>query len=267
MVSRKLKGRLNRAVERGKDMLARLSQPRLVMKGSAENLDVVFCEPHDMPIGDRIVLYALIRGLKPKTYLEIGVHWGGSSRIVANAMEANGFGKAAGLEPNTGEFRPKPNELHGRYSRVAGYSPEDTAKAADLLGESVDLAFIDAVHTYTAVKTDLTGVLPVLSPDGYILFHDAFHQGINQAVDEFLEENKDFVDLGILSKNPVPGTPITYCGLRLIKRGKVIDYASDLGAAHAAAGLEEPKLDKAVWDYDIYANLVGNPLGRTDKKD
>lgn len=260
-----IKSKFSRVSRRAKEILNQILRPRLVMKGSHENLDVVFSEPHDMPIGDRIVLYSLIRGLQPNSYLEIGVRWGGSARIVANAMEANGFGKAVGLDPNLSSFRPRTKELHGRYSTAMGYSPEDTCKAADLLGCSVDFAFIDAVHTYSAVKSDLGGIVPFLSPSGYILFHDAFHQGINQAIDEFLNENDDFIDLGIISKNPTVGLPVSYCGLRLIKRGSPTDFVSDLGSAHARAEIVEPILDERVWDYDPYANQMGSPLGRPEK--
>ncbi|MEM1430779.1 MAG: class I SAM-dependent methyltransferase, partial [Pseudomonadota bacterium] len=220
-----------------------------------------------MPIEDRIVLYALIRGLKPKSYLEIGVRWGGSARIVAAAMEANGSGEGVGLDPDLSAFRPRRKDLHGRYRTLQGCSPDDTAKAAALLGRSVDFAFIDAVHTYSAVKADAGGLLPYCSPGGYVLFHDAFHQGINRAVDEFLEKNHDFIDLGILSKNPEVGLPVSYGGLRLIKRGTATEYSADLASAHARAGMAEPKLEEAVWDYDPYANRIGNPLGRPDKTD
>jgi predicted O-methyltransferase YrrM len=257
-----LKGRLARMRRRVAQNLKNLFRPRMIMKGSFENLDVVFSEPHDMPIGDRIVLYALIRGIQPKSYLEIGVRWGGSARIVANAMEANGFGKAVGLDPNVSDFRPKEKELHGRYQAVTGYSPEATPKAAHVLGSEIDFVFIDAVHTYSAVKADLEGVTRFLSPGGYVLFHDAFHQGINQAIDEFLEQHTDFIDLGIVSKNPVVDLPVSYCGLRLIKKGSAGDFLSDLSVAHSRAGLDEPKLSDVVWDYDPYANRVGNALGR-----
>lgn len=262
-----LKPRLVRAWRRAGYGLQNLSRPRLVMKGSHESIDVVFSEPHDMPIGDRILLYALIRGLKPQSYLEIGVRWGGSARIVAKAMEANGFGKAAGLDPNLAAFKPTSKQLHGRYETVKGYSPEDTPKAVNVLGSRIDFAFIDAVHTYSAVKSDLEGIAPLLSPGGYVLFHDAFHQGIARAVDEFLQKHDDFIDLGILSKNPDVKVPVSYGGLRLIKRGMATDFASDLAAAHERAGLDEPTLSDEFWDYDPFANRIGNALGRPDRPD
>ncbi|MEO1467692.1 MAG: class I SAM-dependent methyltransferase [Pseudomonadota bacterium] len=243
--------------------LAHLARPRLVPGGRGERVDVIFSEPHDMPMGDRIVLYGLVRGLKPATYLEIGVRWGGSARIVANAMEANGFGQAVGLDPDLSNFRPGAGALFGRYATVEGYSPEDTPKAAARLDGPIELAFIDAVHTYSAVKSDLAGVAPLMAPGGHVLFHDAFHQGINEAVDEFLRANPDFVDLGMVSRNASVELPVSYFGLRLIRKGP-LDFAAELGRAHARDGTPMPALSAEVWDHDPYAERMGNPLGRPD---
>lgn len=241
-----------------------LTVPRLVLRGRRENLAVVFSEPHDMPMSDRLMLYALIRGLKPERYLEIGVRWGGSARIVATAMEANGFGEAVGLDPDLGSFRPRPRELFGRYRSVRGYSPEDTGKAAALVSAPFDMVFIDAVHTYSAVKADLAGVLPFLAEGGHILFHDAFHQGVNGAVDEFLAGDAGFTDLGVMSRDPSVGLPVSYGGLRLIRKGAA-PFEGLLAAAHARNGVPAVQLDRAVWDHDVYAEIMGNPLGRPDR--
>jgi hypothetical protein len=256
-----LKSKAEGAWVRSREVVSNLAKPRLLSWGSRENLGVVFFEPHDMPLGDRIVLYGLIRGLKPKRYLEIGVRWGGSTRIVANAMESNGFGAVVGLDPDLSNFRPRPSILHGRVRLVKGYSPEDTGRAAALLGGPLDFVFIDAVHTYTAIRQDLASVLPHLAEYAHILFHDAFHQGINQCVDEFLAETPGYTDLGIVSANPETGLPVSYGGLRLIRKGSLA-FSDVLSDAHQQAGLPPPRLDPSIWDHDAYALRVGNPLGR-----
>jgi hypothetical protein len=214
-----------------------------------------------MSIGDRIVLYGLIRGLKPETYLEIGVRWGGSARIVAAAMAANGYGRAVGLDPNLRAFRPTAAELKGRFELVEGYSPEDTGKAAERVGGRLDFVLIDAVHTYSAVKTDLAGVAPYLGDGAYVLLHDAFHEGINAAVEEFLAANGDFSDLGIVSRDAKVGTPVSYMGLRLLRKGPE-RFSERLSEAHRRAGSQAPSPSRDVWDYDPYALRMGNPLGR-----
>lgn len=253
--------KMRRRLRRSGKAIRNFLRPRLLLRRNFENIAVVFSEPHDMSIGDRIVLYGLIRGLKPERYLEIGVRWGGSARIVSTAMEANGFGKAVGLDPNVNGFRPSKSELHGRYQLVQGYSPEDTARAIRGLDGGIDFVFIDAIHTYTAVKADLNGAASYLNDGGYILLHDAFHQGINAAADEFLAANPEFTDLGIVSRNAIVGTPVSYMGLRLLRKGGE-DFALRLGEAHKRTGSPPPILNPETWDYDPYANRLGNPMGR-----
>jgi len=257
-----IKSRLNRLKTATTETVANTFKPRLI--GGPENIAVVFREPHDMPIGDRITLYGLIRGLRPARYLEIGVRWGGSARIVATAMEANGKGQAVGLDPNLKSFRPRKRELFGRFSGIEGFSPEDTSRAVDVLGGPPDFVFIDAVHTYAAVKVDLAGVVQHLAPNATILLHDAFHQGINQAVSEFLEEHIEYHDAGIVSRHPTGGDPVSYSGLRMLRRGSH-DFLAELKDAHIRNGLSEPNLDPETWNYDPYANRIGDPLGRKGK--
>jgi predicted O-methyltransferase YrrM len=255
--------KLRSSFGRVRQALRNLTRPRLILRGSRENLAVVFSEPHDMSIGDRIVLYSLVRGLKPRGYLEIGVRWGGSARIVATAMEANGFGYAVGLDPNLTAFRPSRAELHGRYQLVQGFSPEDTGTAAAKLDTPLEMIFIDAVHTYSAVKADLAGALPYLAEGGYILLHDAFHQGIDAATKEFLADHPNFHDLGIVSRNAVVGDPVSYNGLRLMRHGPE-DFAKRLHDAHQNSGKPPPLLSKEFWDHDPYAIRIGNAMGRKD---
>lgn len=247
-------GRLTRQVQT-------LLRPRVVSLRRREALSVVWTEPHDMTIGDRIVLYGLVRGLKPRAYLEIGVRWGGSARIVSTAMEANGFGKGVGLDPDLSNFLPRESELFGRFSLCKGYSPEDIPAAIETLGSPPDFVFIDAVHTYSAVLSDLKGVLPHVAERAYVLLHDAYHQGVSAAGDEILTEDQRLVDLGILSKNPMVALPNSYCGLRLLRLGDA-SLAYELTSAHNDAGLPTPELDRANWDKDPYAERRGTPLGR-----
>ncbi|MEL6111366.1 MAG: CmcI family methyltransferase [Pseudomonadota bacterium] len=242
------------------------ARPRLVGNRSEDRIGVVFSEPHDMPLGDRILLYGLIRGLKPEAVLEIGVRWGGSARIIAAAMEANGRGAIVGLDPDLSNFRPHASELFGRYHLVEGYSPDDTEKALAKIGGMTDLVFIDAVHTYAAVKEDFRGVYEHLKPGAHILFHDAFHQGVQQAVQDVLAEYDGLTDLGMMSRNATSEPPLSYSGLHMVRFGETA-FETLLTDAHARNGAEPPDIDEKYWNYDLYANRIGNALGRPDKTD
>ena len=231
-------------------------RPSLYDIGSAERIGVVYHEPSDMCFTDRIMMYALVRGLRPQRALEIGARWGGSARIMTAAMEDNGTGKLVGLDPAPESFRAKPNQLYERYSLVAGYSPDDTGIAVKKLDGPLDFVFIDALHTYDAVLADFRGVLPYLGAQAYVLFHDTYHQGINEAINKILSENPDFADCGFITRNPYVGTPVSYQGLRLIRRGN-IDGAGLIAEAYLNGGMEVPTFSGELWNYDEFANQIG----------
>ena len=132
----------------------RFTRPHLYSLSTQERIGVVFHEPTDMCATDRIMLYALVRGLRPERALEIGVRWGGSARIISNAMEDNGAGQIVGLDPDNTVFRPGAAELHGRYRFCVGYSPQDVPRAVAMLDGPLDFAFIDALHTHDASYAD-----------------------------------------------------------------------------------------------------------------
>lgn len=52
--------------------------------------------------------------------------------------------------------------------------------------------FIDGDHSFEGVKKDIEDFSPKVVEGGYIAFHDYGRFGVTQAVDEFIEQNKDF---------------------------------------------------------------------------
>jgi len=59
---------------------------------------------------------------------------------------------------------------------------------AEDIGGPIDLAFIDADHSYEATRSDAAFIAPQLAPDGVIAFHDATtFAGVGRAVAELLQ--------------------------------------------------------------------------------
>jgi cephalosporin hydroxylase len=222
-----------------------------------ERLGAIYTEPSDMCLPDRVMLYALVRGLRPERVLEIGVRWGGGARIIAAALEdTGGPGRAVGIDPATDAFRPPARVLYGRYDLLRGYSPGAIPDAVAKLGGPIDLAVIDAMHTHDHVLADVRGVLPQMAPGGHILFHDTFHQGIDQAVTEALVEDPRLVDCGFLTRHPqFSRAPVAYQGLRLVRVGTPISR-DVIAGAYERAGHAAPEFSPDLLNWDGHWNRI-----------
>lgn len=231
-------------------------KPNLYDLSRPERIGAAFMRPSDMCVADRIMLYALVRGLRPERVLEIGVRWGGGARIIASALEDNKFGAAVGIDPAPEAFRIPDRHLHGRYRLVTGFSPQATAEAVGRLGGPPNLILVDAMHTGDHVHADFLGVLPFLEDGAHIVFHDAFHQGVSTAIQEVIEGNGALVDLGFVTRHPQLGSPISYQGLRLVRKGPV-DFRALINNAYHAERQTPPPIHRAFRNYDVHANRIG----------
>jgi len=239
-------------------------RPRLFNLSTAERIGVVYHQPSDMCETDRIMLYALIRGLRPKYAIEIGVRWGGSARIITNAMQENNIGNLVGIDPEPKAFRANLRELHDRYTLIEGYSPQVIPEAVRSLDtKAVDFVFIDALHTHDAVRDDFIGILPFLSPNAHILFHDTYHQGIDKAISKVIGDNKNLYDLGFITRNPDIGELVSYQGLRLVRVGNV-DSHKLIEDAYECSSLKKPIFHDAIRNYDDFSNRIGK--GATEEE-
>ena len=80
----------------------------------------------------------------------------------------------------------------GRVIIIKEYSYDAVNSIAD---QSLDMVYIDASHIYESVKADISDYFPKLKKSGLLCGHDYFtfsNFGVIRAVDEFLQENKDF---------------------------------------------------------------------------
>jgi cephalosporin hydroxylase len=261
-----LRSKLWRAADEARYFWAnRVGRPRLHRIGTPERLGVIYIKPSDMCIPDKVMLYALVRGLQPERVLEIGVRWGGGARIIAAALEdTGGPGRAVGVDPEPEAFRPRARDLFGRYELLRGYSPGAIPEAVAKLGGPIDLAIIDAMHTHDHALADFRGVAPHLAPGGHVLLHDTFHQGVDRAVAEMLAEHPGFVDCGFLTRHPDIGdAPVAYQGLRLIRVGTP-DSRELIAGAYQRAGHPAPEFSPDLLNWDPHWNRIRGETGATE---
>lgn len=112
----------------------------------------------------------------------------------------------------SGNFGPSDIEANAqRYGVQVSVYQSDTATMGrmwDVLGwRPVNLLFIDADHSYEGVKADADAWLPLVAPDGVVVFDDSYWPGVAQ----LLGELDDWT--------PIPGPQVG--GLTAMKRIRV----------------------------------------------
>lgn len=84
-------------------------------------------------------------------------------------------------------------ELVARKDPRITLIPGDSADGlSELPARSLDVVYIDADHSYAAVRRDIAAALPCLKPDGVLVFNDyavwspssMYHCGVARAVNE-----------------------------------------------------------------------------------
>ncbi len=136
--------------------------------------------------GEKMLLYWLIRELKPQTVIETGTHRGLTTLYLAAALEDNNAGHLHTADPNTewgqlGNFRKFPT-LEQRIT----YYPEMGETMINRLTD-IDFAFIDGFHEVKDVVPEIQNLLPRLSERAIVVFHDCWYgntDGVNEAVEE-----------------------------------------------------------------------------------
>ena len=121
---------------------------------------------------DALVLYCMVRHLKPQRIIEVG--GGYSTYVSTGALRKNGLGELTTVEPF-------PNEVLKRgfpgLSRLLQQKVQDVLPEMFLELRGGDILFIDSTHT---VKTGsdvnylILEILPRLQQGVYIHFHDIF---------------------------------------------------------------------------------------------
>jgi glycosyltransferase involved in cell wall biosynthesis/predicted O-methyltransferase YrrM len=184
---------------------------------SVPGFNRVFTAPAQLRMPERVALYSLIFGIQP----QIGSAQGGSAAIVCAAMNDTGSGRIACVDPAP-QIRPELwSEISHRCRMFEGASPGILATAHKEMGADFDFVLIDGDHECDAVRTDIDSVLPFLTEQAYLLFHDAHHEGVKTAIHEAVSMSPQLIDCGLVSVEPTVlqenGKSVAYAGFRLVR--------------------------------------------------
>jgi len=159
----------------------RLALPGLLLSDLFPDLDQQSVTLQKMPRGswstptqDVVMLLKLVRCAKPKRLMEIGSFRGYTALYFAQHVESDATIVTVDRYPDHGEAYRQTPEAERIERRVGDTGPELFAKDAP---GSYDLIFIDADHSYGGVRRDTELCLPLVSQNGYIVWHDYANWG------------------------------------------------------------------------------------------
>jgi predicted O-methyltransferase YrrM len=165
---------------------ARYLAPYAVLRPDGKNYPQATGTP-----GERHVLYALVRALKPQHAVEIGVLWGVSTIQLLSAMRDNGSGHLTSVDINReieGKRKPGhliPNDLRKRLTLHIGMDGKDYFSADK---EPIQFLFEDASHEYDSTRAIHEASRVQLAPGALVVSHDPLSRP---------EIQRAFVDIGI----------------------------------------------------------------------
>lgn len=129
-------------------------------------------------------LFVLFKLLRPRCYVELGVH-NGASFITActAAKQYQPDTQLFGIDCWLGDEHAGYYDGDAMYNDLRSYTERTFANARlirsyfhearpSFLAGSIDLLHIDGLHTYDAVKEDYTTWVTAMAADGVVLFHD-----------------------------------------------------------------------------------------------
>ena len=135
-----------------------------------------------LPLNEQKFLNGIVRKVKPKKVVEIGVARGGSSAIILNAIKDIEGSHLYSIE--------KLINLKYDISKKSGYLIKDkfqnlmdkwtfyvggiTAEFIEKIGGDIDLVFLDTAHYTPGEMLDWLQVLPFLKEEAILVLHDTF---------------------------------------------------------------------------------------------
>jgi len=140
--------------------------------------EAVSTVPNAITQATALIMYGLIRGLRPTVVLEIGTFCGYTACWLSRALQENGSGHLWIVDNFT--FPPGSAEMVYQNLDRCGVADRVTIlekNSQEILWSvdvptPIDFAFIDGDHAYDVCSSDVENCLKGLSPRGMICIHD-----------------------------------------------------------------------------------------------
>lgn len=150
-------------------------------------------------------LYRLVRERKPELVLEIGMAHGATALAVVTALSENGSGRLVSIDPfqstdwrSAGLVAIERAELSGLHELVEEPDYVALPRLLDEWGRSVDVAYIDGLHSFEYVLLDFFYVDRLLKVGGVVGFNDCDWPAVMPTL-RFVRNHRHYapVDVGL----------------------------------------------------------------------
>lgn len=175
-------------------------------------LDFIFDLPAQLSKSEKLFLYSSILLLGSQNCLEIGAYKGGSTAIIALALDQVD-GHLWSIDPNHRIAPELANQISHRVTWINGRSPD----AVRQLDSKFDFVFIDGNHDQ--VFADCESVYPHLASRAFLVFHDAYYNAVKRDLDYWINcHSSELQDYGIVDRSMVQfDNDVNFGGLRALK--------------------------------------------------
>lgn len=116
----------------------------------------------------KLMIYCIIRGIKPKAILEIGIRSGVSTMAMCRAIED---GKIQ-VDYHCCDINRECESVQNRTTVCLNFHIMPSDELAKKWDKKIDVLFIDGCHEYLQVKKDYFNFSKFVSPNGFIFLHD-----------------------------------------------------------------------------------------------
>lgn len=131
---------------------------------------IEYNETSDMSM-HALVIYNIVRAIKPKRILEIGIRSGVSTKAMLGALAD---GNNIKCEYNGCDINPACQKLQKNSSLTLLLHIMSSDELAKQWNKSIDILFIDGCHEYSQVKRDYINFSHFLKKNGFMFFHDTY---------------------------------------------------------------------------------------------
>lgn len=160
----------------------------------------------------------LVTTIVPRTIVELGVDYGYSSFVFANALKNQGIvGKIYGIDLFQGDIHTGHRNTFNSVMKLKEEQNMDTLEIVEgdfsdickTWTDPIQILHIDGLHTYEAVKQDYENWHGFVEDTGVIIFHDveAFKDSVGRFFQEINGGYKLYfthsAGLGIFTKNEI----------------------------------------------------------------